>query len=472
VAPAVAPGNPFLGVMLPYTPLHHLLLRETSSIPLVMTSGNRSDEPIAYVDDDARSRLAGIADFFLTHNRPIHIRCDDSVSRLVAGAELALRRSRGDSPQPIRMPVECRVPTLAVGGQMKATFALGRGPHALLSHHIGDLDHYEAARSHAEAIAHYERLFDCRAESLVHDLHPDYASTRYAQIEAGSRNTLAVQHHHAHMASCMAENGLDEPVIAVTFDGTGYGTDGTIWGGEFLIGDYLGFRRAAQLRPVRMPGGEMAIREPWRMAAAYLVDAGLPIASAAGLAPSGAISAIERMLDRGFNSPFTTSAGRLFDAVAALAGFTRRVSYEGQAAIELEWLASHAARDHVYDFEMQEPSDSSHGSGPILLDMRPLAARVCEDVRKGETPAVIARRFHSTMVELIARVCNRLRVTSRLDAVVLSGGVFMNALLAAEVPDRLEADGFRVFRHRRVPPGDGGISLGQLAVAAARQNAI
>jgi hydrogenase maturation protein HypF len=208
------------------------------------------------------------------------------------------------------------------------------------------------------------------------------------------------------------------------------------------------------------------------MAAAYLIDAGLPIASAAGLAPSSVISAVERMLDRGFNSPFTTSAGRLFDAVAALAGFRRRVSYEGQAAIELEWLASHAARDEVYDFEMQEPADCSRGSSPILLDMRPLAARVCEDMRRCEAPAVIARRFHSTIVDLIARVCNRLRVTSRLDAVVLSGGVFMNALLAAEVPDRLEADGFRVFSHRRVPPGDGGISLGQLAVAAARQNEI
>ncbi len=280
LAKEVAPANPFLGLMLPYTPLHHLLLREIAGTPLVMTSGNRSDEPIAYGDGDALARLRGIADFFLTHNRPIHTRCDDSVTRLLAGVELPLRRSRGEAPRPIRMPVECRLPTLATGGQMKATFALGRGPHAFVSHHIGDLEHYEAARSYAEAIGQYERLLDFRAEFLVHDLHPDYASTHYVRSQAEGRPTLAVQHHHAHMASCMIDNGLNEPVIGVTFDGTGYGLDGTIWGGEFLIGDYRSFRRAAYLRPVRMPGGEMAIREPWRIAAAYLHDVGLELRGA------------------------------------------------------------------------------------------------------------------------------------------------------------------------------------------------
>ncbi len=469
LAAEVAPGNPLLGVMLPYTPLHHLLLREVSGAPLVMTSGNQSDEPIAYDDDDALARLADIADFFLAHNRPIHIRCDDSVTRLVAGAELPLRRSRGDAPLPIRMPLECRVPTLAAGGQMKATFALGRGPHAFLSHHIGDLDHYEAARSYAETIAHYERLFGFRSEFLVHDLHPDYASSHYVHASAGSRPQMAVQHHHAHMASCMAENGLIEPVIGVTFDGTGYGTDGTIWGGEFLIGDYRAFRRAAHLRPVRMPGGEMAIREPWRMAAAYLQDARLGSVSASHLASDRELRTVRQMLDRGVSAPFTTSMGRLFDAVAALAGVKRHVAYEGQAAIELEWLASQVAPDDSYPFELQEATDCSATLNPIVLDMTELIGRVSEEVRAGVPSARIARRFHSAIVELIARVCCRLRVVSGLEAVVLSGGVFMNALLTTEVFDRLEADGFRVYRHRDVPPNDGGISLGQLAVAAARQ---
>jgi hydrogenase maturation protein HypF len=469
IAPAVAPGNPFLGVMLPYTPLHHLLLREMCGTPLVMTSGNRSDEPIAYEDDDALERLGGIADFFLTHDRPIHIRCDDSVTRSAAGAELPLRRSRGDAPQPIRMPLKCRVPTLATGGQMKATFALGRGANAFISHHIGDLDYYEAARSHAEAIAHYEQLFDCHAEYLVHDLHPDYQSTRYALDQAGGRPTMAVQHHHAHMASCMAEHGLNEAVIGVTFDGTGYGIDGTIWGGEFLVGDYRSFRRAAHLKPVRMAGGESAIREPWRMAAAYLHDAGVDWSFAADLGPDQNVRAVRRMLDRGGSAPFTSSAGRLFDAVAALAGVRRRVAYEGQAAIELEWLASQVPPDGSYPFEMQESDHSFDNLNPIVLDMTVLIGRVCEEVRNGVAAAVIGRRFHSTMVELIAKVCAKLRATSGLNAVVLSGGVFMNALLLGEVVERLEADGFRAFRHRCVPPNDGGISLGQLAVAAAWQ---
>ena len=334
VADAVAPRNPWLGVMLPYTPLHHLLLHELSafarsregeppgepgagsarteprpprttqvdspgSTALVMTSGNRSDEPIAYEDLDALEWLSGIADFFLTNDRPIYLRCDDSVTRIVAGAELPIRRSRGDAPQPLRLPVPCRRLTLALGGQLKATFALGRGRNAFLSHHIGDLDHYEAFRAYGEAIAHYERLFRLSPACIVHDLHPDYASTRYAEQHAGARPTIAVQHHHAHVASCMAENGLDEPVIGVAFDGTGYGTDGTIWGGEFLVGDYAGFRRAAHLRPVVLPGGEQAIREPWRMAAAYLIDAGCDLSALGAAVTSTALHAVERLIGAG-----------------------------------------------------------------------------------------------------------------------------------------------------------------------------
>ena len=471
IAEEVAPGNPFLGVMLPYTPLHHLLLHEIPGMPLVMTSGNQSDEPIAYDDRDALARLGSIADFFLSHNRAIHIRCDDSVTRIVAGAELPLRRSRGHAPEPIGMPVRCSLPTLATGGQMKATFALARDHNAFLSHHIGDLDYYEAARSHSQAIAHYEQLFDCHAEYLVHDLHPDYLSTLYAQNQAAGRPTLAVQHHHAHMTSCMADNMLDEPVIGVSFDGTGFGTDGTIWGGEFLIGDYRAFRRAAHLRPIRMPGGEAAVREPWRMAVAYLHDAGLDGSATVALGPAPGLRVVRQMLERRVHAPITTSAGRLFDAVAALAGVRHSVAYEGQAAIELEWLASQVAADGSYPFEMKKAIDDSSGITPFVLDMSCLIDEVWRDARKGVSPGVIGRRFHSTMVELIARVCASLREVSGLDAVVLSGGVFMNALLTTEVLPRLEADGFRVYRHRRVPPNDGGISLGQLAVAAVWQGA-
>ena len=471
VAEGVAPRDPWLGVMLPYTPLHHLLLRELDGNPLVMTSGNRSDEPIAYEDGDALERLAGIADFFLVHNRPIHLRCDDSVTRLVAGVELPIRRSRGDAPRPLFLPFECRVPTLALGGQLKATFAMGRGRHAFLSHHIGDLDHYEAFRAYTEAIAHYECIFNLRPELLVHDLHADYQSTRYVREHAGLCPTLGVQHHHAHMASCMAENSLREEVIGVTFDGTGLGTDGTIWGGEFLAGGYRAFRRSAHLRPVAMPGGERAIREPWRMAASYLADAGQNVSMLSDRIPVPSLTVVETMITRRINAPLTTSAGRLFDAVAALAGVRQQVSYEGQAAIELEWLASEVAADGVYAFDVVESREGDHPSvESLVLDMRPTMIEIAGDVRCGVSPGVIARRFHSTIVEAIARVCGRLRAKTGLDAVVLSGGVFLNALLTEEVAARLAGDGFRAYRHRHVPPNDGGLSLGQLAVAAAHES--
>ncbi len=466
VAEGVAPRDPWLGVMLPYTPLHHLLLRELDGMPLVMTSGNRSDEPIAYEDRDALERLSGIADFFLVHDRPIHLRCDDSVTRVVAGREMPIRRSRGDAPRPLALPVECRLPTLALGGQLKATFAMGRGRHAFLSHHIGDLDHYQAFRAFTEAIAHYQRLFALRPEVLVHDLHADYASTRYAREQAGSSLMMGVQHHHAHMASCMAENDLDEPVIGVTFDGTGFGTDGTIWGGEFLMGDYRAFQRLAHLRPVAMPGGDRAIREPWRMAASYLADAGQDVSMLSGVIPASSLRVVETMIVRRINAPTTSSAGRLFDAVAALAGVRQQVSYEGQAAIELEWLASGVDADGAYAFDVEETREGTPAVQTLVLDMRPTIIEVVGDVRRRVAPAVIGRRFHATIVEMIARVCARLRARTGVDAVVLSGGVFLNALLAEGAAARLDDDGFRVYRHRRVPPNDGGLSLGQLAIAA------
>jgi hydrogenase maturation protein HypF len=465
VADSVTPGNPYLGIMLPCTPLHHLLLREVAGIPLVMTSGNRSDEPIAHDDADARQRLAGIADLFLTHDRPIHVRCDDSVTRWVDDGELPLRRSRGYAPQPIVLPLACPAPILAVGGQLKGTFALGRDRHAFLSHHLGDLDHLEAYRAFVRDMALYEQLFAIHPEVIVHDLHPDYASTRYARQRSEGCRVLAVQHHHAHLASCMAEHGLREPVIGVTFDGTGYGSDGAVWGGEFLVGDYDGFRRAAHLRYVGMPGGDQAIREPWRMALAHLVDASLSDDLLDGRIPPVALRAARRMLERGFNTPLTSSAGRLFDAVAALAGVRDRVSFEGQAAMQLEWLALETPADGVYPFDLA-PATPGSAEAAVVVDTRPVIRAVAQDRGRGTTSAVIARRFHSTLVEIMASVCGRLRKITDLSTVVLSGGVFMNVLLTREVSARLAGEGFHVYRHRLVPPNDAGLSLGQLAVAA------
>jgi hydrogenase maturation protein HypF len=465
IADGVAPRNPWLGVMLPYAPAHHLLMREVGGAPLVMTSGNRSDEPIAY-RDDAPEKLAGIADLFLTHNRPIHVRCDDSVTRVVDGIELPVRRSRGYAPRPVPLPFACGRPVLAVGGQLKATFALGRGNHAFLSHHLGDLDHFEAYRAFEHDLPLFEQLVGFTPECLVCDLHPDYATTRYVEGRADrtGRPLLRVQHHHAHMASCMAENGLTEPVVGVTLDGTGYGPDGAIWGGEFLTGDYRHYRRAAHLRYVRMPGGDQAVREPWRMAVAHLLDAGRDDPPATLAVPAADLRVVRQMLDRGLNAPPTSSAGRLFDAVAALAGVRHRVSYEGQAAIELERLAAETPADGIYPFEIAAGLEGQHPE--LVVDTRPLVRAVASDADAGTEAPVIARRFHTTVAEVIAAVCGRVRADTGLGAVVLSGGVFLNAVLTTEVCARLRRDGFRAYRHRLVPPGDGGLSLGQLAVAA------
>ena len=466
VAEAVAPGNPWLGVMLPYTPLHHLLLRMGDGSPLVMTSGNRSDEPIAYQDDAALHNLTGIADLFLVHNRRIHVRCDDSVTRVVAGMELPIRRSRGYAPRPIELPMRCPFPLQAVGGQLKGAFALGRDRQAFLSHHLGDLDHREAYLAFVKDVALYRQLFAIQPQCLVHDLHPDYATMRYA-LEQGTRSGIrlfGVQHHHAHLASCMAEHGLDEPVIGVSFDGTGFGTDGAIWGGEFLVGDYRQFRRAAHFRYVGMPGGEQAIRQPCAWRSRELTDAQATCPPLlARLAPVE-IRTIATMLERRLNTPQTSSAGRLFDAVAALAGVRDRVNYEGQAAIELEWLATAVPPTGAYPFQLVEDAESPES--PILIDTRPLIHAVAREVTRATAVSRIARRFHSTLVDIIAVVCGRLRSTTGVGVVVLSGGVFLNALLTQETCARLSSEGFRVYRHCKVPPNDGGLSLGQLAIAA------
>lgn len=469
LAPSVAPGNPLVGLMLPYTPLHHLLIRAAAR-PLVLTSGNRSDEPIAFEDADAFARLAGIADGFLTHDRPIHLRCDDSVARVTPAGPVVLRRSRGYAPAPIRLPHPAARRVLAVGGHLKNTFALGRGHQAFLSHHLGDLGDWSAYGAFRDAVAHYESLFAFEPEVIAHDLHPGYASTGYAIERAGGLGlpVVAVQHHHAHVASCMAEHRLRGPVIGVAFDGTGYGTDGTLWGGEFLVGGYRSVRRAAHLRAVPLAGGEQAIREPWRMALAHLLDAGEDPERMAARPRPEALRVVRRMVERGPNAPLTSSAGRLFDAAAALLGRRVEASFEGQAAMELEWLAATSAADEVYPFAVTAPSGPER---PREIDTRPLVRAMADAVRRGERPADIARRFHNTLAEIIAQGAAALRDDTGIDRVVLTGGVFQNALLAEAASRRLAALGLHVHTHRRVPPNDGGLALGQLAVATVATDA-
>jgi hydrogenase maturation protein HypF len=463
VAPAVAPGNRQLGVMLPYTPLHHLLLSELTG-PIVLTSGNVSDEPIAYVDADAGERLAEIADAFLTHDRAIHIRTDDSVVRAFRGRETVLRRSRGYVPEPLPVPVTFTRPVLACGAELKSTFCLGSGQHAFVSHHIGDLENAETLRSFTEGIAHFRRLFDIEPQVIAHDLHPDYLSTNYAQDLPGAVELVGVQHHHAHIAACLADNGEPGPVIGVAFDGTGYGPDGTIWGGEFLVADLTQYYRAGHLAPVPMPGGAAAIRQPWRMAASYLA------AAYPGQAPPDDLAVAARnqrswalmlaMASRGINAPATSSAGRLFDAVAALLGVRDTINYEGQAAIELEQLADQA-EDGCY------PATVTPGD-PLLLAGADLVRAAATDLAAGVAVPVIAARFHNGVAAAITQACRQLRDQYGLGVVALSGGVFQNLLLTDRVATQLASSGFRVLTHHRVPCNDGGISLGQAVIAATR----
>jgi hydrogenase maturation protein HypF len=459
IAGAVAPGNRQLGVMLPYTPLHHLLLGAVGG-PIVLTSGNVSDEPIAYRDADAIERLSGIADAFLVHDRAIHIRTDDSVVRPFDGREAVLRRSRGYVPEPVSVAAGFPRAVLACGAELKNTFCLAKGSRAFLSHHIGDLENFETLRSFTEGIAHFRRLFDIDPVIVAHDLHPEYLSTKYA-LELDGVDLVGVQHHHAHIASCLADNGEAGPVIGVAFDGTGFGPDGTIWGGEFLLADLAGFRRVGHLDTVPMPGGAAAIRAPWRMAAAHLAAAypdAIPVLSVVER-HAETWDAVLAMAERGVNSPRTSSAGRLFDAVAALLGIRDAINYEGQAAIELE----------------QRADPSERGSYPVLagtvLPGAELVRAVVDDLARGVAVPTIAARFHNAVADAVTGVCERIRDESGVGVVALSGGVWQNLLLTTRAMESLRARGFRVLTHSRVPCNDGGISLGQAVVAAALDRA-
>ncbi len=457
VAPSVAPGNRHLGLMLPYAPLHHLLSREFGR-PFVLTSGNVSDEPIAYQDEDARARLAGIADAFLTHDRAIHMRTDDSVVRVFRGRELPIRRSRGYVPEPLALPWEFPRPVLACGAELKNTFCVAKGRYAFVSHHIGDLENYQTLRSFTSGVEHLRRLFDVRPRVVGHDLHPEYLSTKYA-LDLDDVELVGVQHHHAHVASCLADNGEAGPVIGVAFDGLGYGPDGTIWGGEILVADLAGYDRVGHLEPMPMPGGAAAIREPWRMAAAYV--------RALGEAP-GDLAVARRHADRwgqvlavaeaGVNAPVTTSAGRLFDAVSALAGVRDAVNYEGQAAVELEQRVD-PAEPGAYPARVR--------GDPLVIHGTDLVRAVLDDLRAGVGVERVAARFHNGLAAAVVAAVVAVRDSTGLGTVALSGGVFQNVVLLTRLVTMLEDRGLRVLTHSRVPPNDGGISLGQAVVCGA-----
>jgi hydrogenase maturation protein HypF len=460
LAVEVAPHTTDLGVMLPYTPLHHLLL-DTFGGPLVLTSGNRSDEPIAFDDVDAVERLREVADAFLVHDRRIQTRVDDSVVRPLDGTAMVLRRSRGYAPRPITLSENAPRPVLGCGAELKSTFCLARDRHAFLSHHIGDLENYETLTSYVEGIEHLSTLFDLEPVVVAHDLHPDYLSTRYAVDRAADAH-LAVQHHHAHIASCLADNGHAGPVIGVAFDGTGLGPDNELWGGEFLIADLADATRVARLRPVPLRGGAAAIRAPWRMASAYLDAAydGAPPELAVALRNEAGWEPVRRAADAGLNSPPTSSVGRLFDAVASILGVRDEVSYEGQAAIELEQLA---------DVEEAGSYATSTDDGDLLeLQATDLVRAVVRDHLADVPVPVIAARFHNAVARLVVETCDVIREEHALSTVALSGGVFQNLRLLRHCLRDLGAAGFEVLIHHQVPPNDGGISLGQVAVAIAR----
>jgi hydrogenase maturation protein HypF len=482
IAPEVSPNQSTLGVMLPYTPLHYLLLEGEPGFPeaLVMTSGNLSEEPIATGNDEARQRLGELADAFLMHDRDIQTRCDDSVIRVASrdqqedrlanqealASNYPLRRARGYAPNPIQLQWQMP-PILATGPELKNTFCLTRGRYAFLSHHIGDLENYETLRAFEDGITHYERLFRIQPQAIAYDLHPDYLATRYALKRAAEESlpTLAVQHHHAHIAACLAENDHpgDRPVIGLSLDGTGYGQDGAIWGGEILVADYAGYERLYHLAYVPLPGGDKAIREPWRIALAHLLQAGFtweadlpPVIYAKQMATNAGdpLDLLQRQITQGLNAPPTSSMGRLFDAVASLLGIRQTANYEAQAAVELEALVD-PHENGTYPFSINQQ----------ILDPTPMFRAILSDLRAGLLVSTLAGRFHNTIAILLHRACQEIRLKTGLNEVALSGGVWQNITLLNKSIRLLQDDGFTVYQHRQVPTNDGGIALGQAAIA-------
>jgi hydrogenase maturation protein HypF len=464
----VAPFNRYMGIFLPYTPLHYLLLAEGGFKALVMTSGNLSEEPIAIENREAIHRLSGLADYFLVHNRDILLRCDDSVVRVASGVARQLRRSRGFVPVPVFLKDD-QPSVLAVGGELKNTICLTKGKHAFLSQHIGDLENVESYGFFHEAVEHLERILEIRPEIVAYDLHPNYFSTKWALQQSGVK-LVGVQHHHAHIASCMAENHLEGRVIGFALDGTGFGTDGNIWGGEVLVAGYADFERAAHFEYVLLPGGEAAIREPWRMAVSYLahhfgrnfLKLDIPFVRQLNRPK---VDLLLRMMEQAVNSPLTSSCGRLFDAVAALIGIRQQVNYEAQAAIELEMTISPSNDEAGYPLELIADGDR------WIIGTRQMFEALLDDLAQNLPAPAISRRFHNGLVEDFVQLATRLRNQTTLHRVCLSGGTFHNIYLSQRLETRLSEAGFEVFTQKEVPSGDGGLSLGQALVAAARVRA-
>ncbi len=459
----LAPGNNTLGVMLAYTPLHFLLFADRPSdlsefTALVMTSGNISDEPIVTSNEEAWQRLRKVADWFLFHNRGIYMRVDDAVTRTFENRPRALRRSRAYAPHPIDLGSEC-TELLACGAELKNTFCLTKGHYAILSQHIGDLENYETLEFFKETLANLKRLFRVEPQAVAHDLHPLYMSSRFAAKL--SLPKIGVQHHHAHVASCMAEHRIRDRVIGIAFDGTGYGTDGQIWGGEFLVANFRSFERRAHFRYIPLPGGDAAVRQTWRPALSWLRESfgnQLPsdLSIFRQISPRE-ITLVSRMIERGINSALTSSCGRLFDAVASIIGLRHEVTFEGQAAIELEMIAQSGV-EGAYSFDI-DPSE------PAQIDMRPMIRQIVHDVQSSKPVGEIAARFHNTIAAVISEVCQRIRASEKLSRVCLTGGTFQNMYLLGHTMALLRKLGFEVFIHSAVPPNDGGIALGQAVIA-------
>jgi len=470
VSELVAPNLDNIGVMLPYTPLHHLLLNQTDPILarepvppiLVMTSSNFSEEPIATDNKDALNRLSPLADAFLLHNRDIHIRSDDSVVRLDKSNIMYLRRSRGYAPYPVALPFDVR-PTLAVGGELKNTFCLTRDRYAFLSHHIGDVENVETQESFEQGIRHLSHIFRVEPAIIAYDLHPNYFTTEYARRSKLDVPRVGVQHHHAHIASCMADNGLPERrVIGLSFDGTGYGTDGAIWGGEALLASYADFERFAHLEYLPLPGGDAATRSPWRIAAGYAHTLGIDIEGLPFLQniDKQALRILRQQIDKKLNSPLTSSMGRLFDAVASLIGIRNEVTYEAQAAIEMEVLSKpfvSIAKSYPYVIE-----ETKSGR---MIRLRELLSAIIQDVRANEPVGMIGASFHRTIAEIAFDICRQARELNNLNEVALSGGVWQNQILLDLVRVGLRNGNFVVYFHQQVPSNDGGLALGQAVVA-------
>jgi hydrogenase maturation protein HypF len=491
VSREVAPNLQFLGIMLPYTPLHHILLRDTDR-PLVMTSGNLSEEPIARDNDEALRRLSGIADYFLIHNRDIYSRYDDSVAIVERGTSQLIRRARSYAPYPVRLPFEARQ-VLGCGAEDKNTFCLTKDNYAFLSQHIGDMENMETLEHFDSTISLYKRLFHIEPEIIAHDLHPDYLATKYAQElgESGIK-LIPVQHHHAHIASCLADNGLESPVIGVALDGTAMGADGNIWGGEFLVADYRNYKRVGHLEYLPLPGGDAAVKRPRRTAIGYILtllgeDAlNAVIASEAKqsqLASIGQVGEVEievikRQVERKINSPLSSSMGRLFDAISALLGIRGEIDYEGQAAVELEMAAYSSYGEEPSSVIARSVSDEAisgnnesypyyiiEDEGIRIVRLKDLLSAVIEDLHQGISKGRISVKFHNTVAQMINEMCHLIADETGLSQVALSGGVFQNRLLLRKAFSLLESRGFQVFTHRQVPCNDGGISLGQAVIA-------